>query len=89
MPARPRICVGRELADRQHHADPVQAVLLLRMHADMGGAIDSGGRGASASRRHAVELAAELLLGQRHDLVHAEASMTYFSRALLRLVRSP
>ena len=40
---------GGELADRQHDADPVQAGLLLRVHADMGVRDRTAGRGASAS----------------------------------------
>ena len=82
MPARPRIWSGVRLADRQHHADPVQAVLLLRMHADMGGAIDRRAR-RERFRRNAVELAAELLLGQRHHLVHAEAVDDVFEPRLV------
>ena len=74
--------VGREAADRQHHADPVQAVLLLRMHADMGGAIDSRAR-RERFRRNAVELAAELLLGQRDHLLHAEAVDDVFEPRLV------
>ena len=46
--------VRREPADRQHHADEVQPLLLLRMHADMGDAIDRRAR-RQRFRRNAVE----------------------------------
>ena len=52
------------------------------MHADMGGAIERRAR-RERLRRNAVELAAELLLGQRHDLVHAEAVDDVFQPRLV------
>ena len=53
--------LARELADREHHADPVQVGLLLRMCAYMRRAVEGWSRcdGFSGS---AHELAAELLL---------------------------
>ena len=73
---------GRHLADRQHDAEPVQLRLLLRMHADMGGAVERRAR-HQRLRRDPVELAAELLLDQRHDLVHAHAVDDVFEPRLV------
>ena len=60
----------RELADRQHDADPVQAFLLLGMHADMSGAIEHRPR-RDGLGGNAGELPAELLLDQREVFVEA------------------
>ena len=73
---------GGQLADRQHDADPVQAGLLLRMHADMRRR-STGGRGANASRRNARQLAAELLLDQRQELLDAPGIEDVFEPRLV------
>ena len=73
---------GGHLADRKHDADPIAVGLLLRMHADMRGAIEwrtrrEGGAG------DAVKLAAEPLLGQREDLLQAQAVKNVFETRLV------
>ncbi len=60
----------RQLAEFERDADPVQARLLLRMHADMREAIINGTR-RDGLRRDARQLAAELLLDDREELVEA------------------
>ena len=70
----------------QRYADPVQSrlLLLVRRYAPCGRT-----PAAAARFRHAGEGFAEPLLDQREKLVVPMPSSTYFSRALLRLVRSP
>ena len=80
--------IDGDLADRQHDADPVQPGLLLRMHANMGGAIERRTRLQRFGGTR-VELAPELFLDEREKLFNSQLSNTYFSRALVRLVRSP
>src|SRR5262249_5356863 len=63
----PTHLVRAESADRQHDADPVEPLLRLWVHADMGRAIEGRARRDRFSR-NASELAAELVLGKRHDL---------------------
>src|SRR5215213_8036057 len=79
--------LGRELADRQHDADPVQPRLLLRVHAQMREAVGRGARrdvaGGDARERASFSPTAV------RNLSKPQESSTYFSRALLRLVRSP
>ncbi len=62
----------RELAHRQHHPDPIEPVLLLRVHPDMGGPVEGRARlqGVDLDAR---QRAAELLLHQSEELLHAEA----------------
>ncbi len=59
-----------DLADRKHHADPVQARLLLLAHADMRGAVEGRARLHGLGRR-ARECPAELLLDGGEELVEA------------------
>src|SRR5262249_57464585 len=59
------------LADWKDDADPIEVGLLLRMHADMSGAIERRARRERAAG-NAVELAAELLLDQRQHLAEAQ-----------------
>src|SRR5215469_9656496 len=84
----PSYLFGGHLADREDDADPISVGLLLRMHADMGGAVERrSGRERIAG--NAIELAAEFFLDQSQHFVEAEAVDTYLSRALVRSVRSP
>ena len=85
----PRIWFGGQLADRQRDADPVQARLLLRVDADMrrcgrrpGAARPLPPARGSAARPSFSSTAAR-------NFSTPQASSTYLSRALLRLVRSP
>ena len=61
----------RQLADRQHDADPVQPRLFLRVHTDMRGAGLRGTR-LQCVGCNARELAPELLLDQRQEFLEAE-----------------
>ena len=70
------------LADRKHDADPIAVGLLLRMHADMRGAIEWRTRRERIAG-DALELAAELLLGQREDLLQAQAVKNVFETRLV------
>ena len=63
--------LGRELADRQHDADPVQARLLLRDARRYGPMRSNAGRGAIASAATRVSLRAELLLDRGEELLEA------------------
>ena len=79
----------RELADRQHHADPVQAILLLLVDADMRqrGRTPAAARAPRPARGQALRRASPR---PAPDICRSPmASSTYFIRALLRLVRSP
>ena len=60
----------RHAADRHSDADPVQAVLLLRVDAEMGGARKRRPR-RNRARHGAVELAAELFLHQAEEFLDA------------------
>ena len=70
------------LADRKHDADPIAVGLLLRMHADMRGAIEWRTRRERIDG-DAVKLAAELLLGQREDLLQAQPVDDVFETRLV------
>ena len=61
-----------QVAELQRNADPVQTGLLLRMHADMRKAVVGRTR-RNGFRRHARELAAQLLLDGREKLVKTPA----------------
>ena len=60
----------RQAPDRHHDTDPVQPVLLLRMNADMRGAVERRTRRHGAGHR-AVEPAAEFLLEQTEEFLDA------------------
>ena len=60
----------RDLADREHDADPVQPGLLLRAHADMRGAIEGRARLHGFGRR-ARQLPAQLLLDGGEEFLEA------------------
>ena len=60
-----------QLPGGRDNADPVQPRLLLLVHADMRGAAEGGPRGNGAGHG-AVELAAELLLGERDECLDAD-----------------
>src|SRR5262245_9336041 len=64
--------IGGHLADREDDADPIALELLLRMHAEMGGAIERRAR-RERMAGNAVELTAELFLDQRQHLVETQA----------------
>ena len=67
----PHLLAG-DLAERQRDADPVQALLLLLVHADMRHAVEGRPR-RQRLRRHARKGVAELLLDEREELVDAHA----------------
>src|SRR5262249_16530830 len=63
---------GGQLAAREDDAGPIAVGLLLRMHADMGGAVEPrSGRERIAG--NAIELAAEFFLDRPQHFVEAEA----------------
>ena len=62
----------RHAADRHRDADPIEAILLLRMDADMGGAVEGRARRQGAGHG-TVELAAELLFHEREEFLNAQA----------------
>ena len=81
--------VGRELADRQHDADPVQPRLLLRVHAQMREAVGRG-RGATCAGGDARERAAELLLDRGRGTSRSPRNRARISAApCCGSVRSP
>ena len=61
----------RQTADRHDDADPIEAVLLLRMNAEMRCARERGPR-RQRTRHGAVELAAELFFHQAEEFVHPQ-----------------
>ena len=63
--------IARHPADRKDDADPIAAGLFLRVHADVGGAID-GGAWQQRLGRNAIELVAELLLDQFQHRLDAQ-----------------
>ena len=67
---KPAHLLAGDLAERQRDADPVQALLLLLVHADMRHAVERRTR-RHRFRRHAGEGVAELLLDERKELLHA------------------
>ena len=80
---------GGQLADRQHDADPVQPGLLLRMHADMRRAVERRPRRDRLGRHARRACGRASPRPAARNFSKPQASSTYFSRALLRLVRSP
>ncbi len=72
---------GCHLADWKDDADPIAVGLLLRMHADMSGAIERRARRERVAG-NAVELAAELLLDQRQHLVETQSVDDVFESCL-------
>ena len=73
--------VARHAADRERDADPVEPGLLLRVHADMGEAVEGRAR-RHRLVRHMDELAAELLLDEAHELLDAEGVEHVFEPGL-------
>ena len=70
-----------QAADRHDDADPVQSVLLLRVDADMRGAVDRRAR-QQRIRHRAIELAAELLLDQFEEFLDADLLQHIFQPRL-------
>ena len=68
----PSYLTGGHLADREDDADPISVGLLLRMHADMGGAVEPRS-GRERITDNAIEFAAEFFLDQPQHFVEAEA----------------
>ena len=62
---------NRHASDRKGDADPVQPGLLLRMNADMGGAVERRAR-RQRTRHGAVEFVTELLLEQAEKFLDAQ-----------------
>ena len=89
MPASPRIWSAREPADRQHHADPVEAGLRSADARRYGRRGRCGGRGTSASGGTRSSVRPSFSSVSASTFSMPSASMTYLRRALLRLVRSP
>src|SRR5258705_4564716 len=73
---------GGPLADRKPNPPPIAVGLLLRMHADMRDAIEWRTR-LERIAGDAVELAAGLFLGQRQDLLKAQAVKDVFQPRLV------
>ena len=79
----------RDLADGQRDADPVRGPAASAGGRRYAPADRPRGRGRDVLGGDARKRAAELGLDLRQELLEAPASSTYFSRALLRSVRSP
>ena len=74
----------RHPPDRQHDADPVQPLLLLRMDADVRGAIERRPR-RHCARHCAIEFAAELLLEQSDEFLDAHGLEHVFEPRLVAI----
>ena len=80
----------RHAADRHRDADPIAGHPASARWMPIWAVRSNGGRGSKRARHGTVELAAELLLHQRRGISRRPClSSTYFSRALVRSVRSP